>query len=373
MDFHMHMPVEVISGERCLTQAGDRLREWGKRCLIVTGGHSAQASGALDDALKMLKGAGIEATVFPGIGPNPLLTQCQAAAFAAESCGAQFLLGIGGGSVMDATKAAAWLAANTVTDGEKLFTGKLRHPPLPFALVGTTSGTGSEVTAVAVLTVDKDGRKRSITHPNCYAKLVFADPRYTYSVPRDTTVSTALDALSHTVEGWFSPTCGDVQTLCGERALELVVGGLRWLAANPSGLPDAALRDRLYYGSLWAGMVLNSTGTAFPHPFGYILTEDFGIPHGMACAVFLPALTARGERFAPERAQRLFDLFGGREAYYDTLTALTTARIVMTEEQIQQYAVRWPGLKNFARTPGGYTEEEGIALFRQLFLKGTSV
>ena len=120
-------------------------------------------------------------------------------------------------------------------------------------------------------------------------------------------------------------------------------------------------------------MVLNSTGTAFPHPFGYILTEDFGIPHGMACAVFLPALTTRGERFAPERAQRLFDLFGGREAYYDTLTALTTARIVMTEEQIQQYAVRWPGLKNFARTPGGYTEEEGIALFRQLFLKGTSV
>lgn len=71
MDFHMHMPVEVISGERCLTQAGDRLREWGKRCLIVTGGHSAQASGALDDALKMLKGAGIEATVFPVSAPIP--------------------------------------------------------------------------------------------------------------------------------------------------------------------------------------------------------------------------------------------------------------------------------------------------------------
>lgn len=369
MDFHFHMPVQVISGPGCLLNAGERLRQWGKRCLIITGSHSAQASGALDEALGMLRRAGIDPTIFSGIGPNPLLSQCQAAAFAAESCGAQFLLGIGGGSVMDATKAAAWLAANTVTDGEKLFTGQLWHPPLPFALVGTTSGTGSEVTAVSVLTVDRDGHKRSITHPNCYAKLVFADPRYTYSLPRNSTVSTALDALSHTVEGWFNPACGDVQTLCAEKALELVGNGLRWLASHPEELPEAPLRDQMYYGSLWAGMVLNSTGTAFPHPFGYILTEEYGIPHGMACAVFLPALTRRGEQMAPDRAQQLFQLFGGRDDYYRILAALTTPRITMTREQIHGYAARWPGLKNFARTPGGYTPEEGEALFQELFLK----
>ena len=78
-------------------------------------------------------------------------------------------------------KAAAWLAANSISDEIRLFEGSLRHPPLPLALVGTTAGTGSEVTAVAVLTVDRDHRKRSVTHPNCYAKLVFADPRYTYT------------------------------------------------------------------------------------------------------------------------------------------------------------------------------------------------
>ncbi len=368
MDFTFYMPTQVISGPGCLSGGGDRLRAWGRRCLIVTGGSSAKASGALDDALAMLKGAGIEAAVFPGIGPNPLLTQCQAAAAAAEACKADFLLGIGGGSVMDASKAAAWLAANSISDEARLFEGSLRHPPLPLALVGTTAGTGSEVTAVAVLTVDRDRRKRSVTHPHCYAKLVFADPRYTYTVPYATTVSTALDALSHAVEGWFAPACGDVQTLFAEKAIPLLADGLAELAAHPGELPGEAGRQALYYASLDAGMVLNATGTAFPHPFGYILTEDFGVPHGMACAVFLPALTKRAESASPERAARLFELCGGRERYYRTLAALATARVQMTEEQIEGYSARWPGLKNFARTPGGFTPEEGVALFRELFL-----
>ncbi len=371
MDFTFHMPVQVISGPGCLSGGGKRLRQWGRRCLVVTGEHSARVSGALGDALAMLEGAGIEATVFPGIGPNPLLTQCQAAAAAAEACRADFLLGIGGGSVMDASKAAAWLAANAISDETRLFEGTLRHPPLPLALVGTTAGTGSELTAVAVLTVDRNHRKRSVTHPHCYAKLVFADPRYTDTVPYPTTVSAALDALSHTVEGWFAPACGDLPTLFAEKALSLLGDGLSHLAAHPGELPGQPERDALYAASLYAGMVLNATGTAFPHPFGYILTEDFGIPHGQACAVFLPALTRRAESVCPARAARLFALFGGRDRYEQTLAALTVSGIRMTEEQIAGYAARWPGLKNFARTPGGFSPEEGVALFRDLFLDGS--
>lgn len=368
MDFTFHMPVQVVSGPGCLSRGGERLRAWGRRCLVVTGQQSARTSGALGDALAMLEGAGIEATVFPGIGPNPLLTQCQAAAAAAEVCRADFLLGIGGGSVMDASKAAAWLAANGISDETRLFEGTLRHPPLPLALAGTTAGTGSELTAVAVLTVDRDHRKRSVTHPHCYAKLVFADPRYTDTVPYPTTVSAALDALAHTVEGWFAPACGDLPTLFAEKALPLLGDGLSRLAAHPGELPGRPERDALYAASLYAGMVLNATGTAFPHPFGYILTEDFGIPHGQACAVFLPALTRRAEEVCPDRAARLFELFGGRDRYEQTLAALTVSGIRMTEEQIAGYAARWPGLKNFARTPGGFSPEEGVALFRELFL-----
>lgn len=270
---------------------------------------------------------------------------------------------------MDATKAAAWLASNNITDGMKLFTG-LRHPALPFALVGTTAGTGSEVSATAVITLDRENRKKSVNDPQCYARVAFCDPRYTHTMSRNTTISTALDALSHAVEGWFTPACGEVITACGEKALPLIVRGLGWLAENP-GLPDPGMREQLYAGSLWAGLVLNACGTAFPHPLGYILTEDFAVPHGMACAVFLPAFTRRAEQYAPERAAALFALCGGREAYYALLDRLIQAEHVrMTAEQVEGYALRWPGLKNFARTPGGFTAEEAAALYRELFVKG---
>lgn len=368
MDFTFHMPVQVFSGDGCLAREGAVLRTLGKRCVVLTGQHGAAASGALDDLLPLLEAQGIEATVFPGIGANPLVSQCQAAAFTAETCRAQFFIGVGGGSVMDATKATAWLAANRITEADKLFTGELRQAPLPCALIGTTAGTGSEVSAVAVLTEDRNGRKRSIKSPHCYARFVFADPRYTYSMSRDTTISTGLDALAHAVEGWFAPGCGDVITAFGEKALPLVCESLRSLAAT-SGLPGPAERERQYYGSLWAGMVLNAAGTAFPHPLGYILTEDFGIPHGMACAVFLPAFTRRAEAVAPARAARLFERCGGREAYYGLLDQLVHYGVRMTAEQVETYAARWPGNGNFARTPGGFTPEEGAALYRELFVR----
>lgn len=368
MDFTFHMPVQVFSGEHCLAREGAALRALGRRCVVLTGRHGAAASGALDELLALLEAQGIEGTVFPGIGANPLVSQCQAAAFTVETCRAQFLIGVGGGSVMDATKATAWLAANRITEAERLFTGELRQPPLPFALIGTTAGTGSEVSAVAVLTEDNSGRKRSVKSPHCYARYAFADPRYTHSMSRDTTISTGLDALSHAVEGWFAPGCGDVITAFAEQALPLVCESLRALAAS-EGQPDPAARERQYYGSLWAGMVLNATGTAFPHPLGYILTEDYAVPHGMACAVFLPAFTRRAEAAAPDRAARLYALCGGRDAYYALLEQLVRVDVQMTEEQVAAYAARWPGNGNFARTPGGFTPEEGAALYRELFVR----
>lgn len=143
MDFTFYMPVRVLSGPGCVRAGGELLRGLGRRCLVMTGGRGAKESGALDDMLDTLKQAGVDATIFPGVGQNPLVSQCQQAAYAAEICRAEFVVGVGGGSVMDAAKAAAWLAANRVEDTARLFAGTLRRPPLPLVLVGTTAGTGA--------------------------------------------------------------------------------------------------------------------------------------------------------------------------------------------------------------------------------------
>lgn len=365
MDFTLYMPVQVISGPNCLAQHADQLLRLGKRFLIMTGGHSARLSGALDDLTAVLSAGGAAMTVYDGITANPLLSQCQEAARTAQAFGADAVIGVGGGSVMDAAKAAAWLAANDPEDTASLYALTLPAPPLPLALIGTTAGTGSEVTPTAVITVDADHRKRSVVHPHCYARIAFADPRYTATMSRAVTISTALDALSHTVEGWFAPACGDIPTACGEKAFPLITRNLTRLADG--GDADETMREELLYGSLWAGLVLNAAGTAFPHPFSYILTEDFGISHGLACAVFLPAFTRRAEEYAPKRAAQMFELCGGRDAYYRLLDRLVQVDIHMTPAQIEGYATRWPGLKNLSRTPGGFSPADGQALFTKLF------
>lgn len=363
-NYTFDMPVTVYHEEGALSRCGAIARGFGRRCFIMTSGSAAERSGALTDALNSLKAAGVEATVFPLITANPTVQQCRMAVDAIKASFSHSILAIGGGSVMDAAKATAWLAYNYVRDSEKLFAAELRREPMPLMLCGTTAGTGSEVSAVAVIT-DDSGKKRSIKHRHCFAKYVFADARYTDSCPRDVTVSTALDALAHAVEGYLSPACDDVSTMFAEKALPLIASELAALCEKD--LPDKDGRDRLFDGALYAGFVLCACGTAFPHPMGYVLTEEHGIPHGQACAVFMPALLDCAKTAAPHRAARLFALCGGEETLRRILSTLVSADIRMTEDQLAACAERFANLPHFARVPGGFDGKRADALCRRLF------
>lgn len=371
MDFNWNMPVRVISGQGAVRRSGALLRELGDACLVVTGGTGAEKSGALEDMRAVLAQAGIAYQLYQSIGQNPLVSCCDEAGRLAHASGARFIVGIGGGSAMDAAKAAAIYAANPGLSGDMIYTynPEWMHTPLPVVLVGTTAGTGSEVSAVSVLTKESDGRKKSISGQHCFARLAFADPAYTYTVPYAVTVSTALDALSHTVEGLLNPNAGELVRLFGNRALELLVPALCRLAAEQT-LPDTRERDRLYYGSLYAGVVLSACGTAFPHPMGYVLTEDFAVPHGRACAAFLPALMEYACLTAPRTAQEVL----GRmqmdlQAFCSLVHTLADVHVCMAPEQAEQYAARWVNLKNFKNVPGGYDETQALALLQRLFVR----
>lgn len=370
MDFNFHMPVHVVSGEGAVARGSTLLRALGKRCLIVTGATSAKLSGALADVAAALDLWEIGWSVYDGVGQNPLLSACHEAGVVARSVRAEFIIGIGGGSPLDAAKAAAIFAANEQLAPMDLFQRAYPNPPLPLALIGTTAGTGSEVSPVSVLTIDENGRKKSISGEDCYARIAFADPTYTHSMPFGVTVSTALDAFAHAAEGWFNPTLSEPVRLFAVKGLPLLWNGLVWLGKN-THLPDSAMRERLCYGSLCAGIVLSACGTAFPHPLGYVLTEEFGVPHGRACTAFLPAFLARGERFEPDRAQAFYRVLG---TDYETLCGvverLTDAGgVQMTREQIARYCARWEDVKNFRNSPGGFTAAEAGELMTRLFVR----
>lgn len=355
----VYMPVKCIWGYGAVTENGEVLASLGKRCLIVTGKNSAEKSGALGDAVKALEEKKIEYAVFDEISENPLISACHRAGEAARAVKADFILGIGGGSVLDGSKAIAIYASNPDLSPIDIYKREYDNAPLPVALIGTTAGTGSEVTAVAVLTNDETGIKKSISGPDCYAAVSFCDPKYTKSMPYKTTVSTALDAFAHAVEGYFTAKCNGVLRLFAEKCIPELYACLKKLSETET--VEDELREPLYYASIYAGLVINNCGTAFPHPLGYVLTENYGVPHGMACAAFFAPYIDRCAEYAPEKFAdfcKMTDDIESVKKVIASLTDLSGAKI--GEEKAKKYALRWQSVipRNFTASPGGLTQEE---------------
>lgn len=369
MDFNFFMPVRVFGGKNAVSEHPEVFLQYGKKCMLVTGGSSAEISGALYDVQTVLTQNGIEWILFNEVKPNPTAADCCRAGQLARDFEVDYIVGIGGGSSLDSAKAIAVYAANKTLTAEGIFEYDYMFEPLPLVLVGTTAGTGSEVTGVSVLTRE-NGRKQSVSGKDFYAKVSFADPKYTYSVPYPVTVSTALDAFAHAVEGWFSNRFDDMAKLFGEKAIPMLWKHLK--AFYETGeMPDNDARDALYYASLYAGMELNICGAGFPHGMGYMLTEDFHLPHGRACAAFMPSFVKRGMEFKNALAMDFFSLLGTNYPEFEkTIYALTDiSGISMTAEQIDTYCERWQNLKNFKNSPGGYDVTEAQKLMQALFLK----
>ncbi|MBQ4626640.1 MAG: iron-containing alcohol dehydrogenase [Clostridia bacterium] len=367
MNSNIYMPVRCIIGENAVISNSSLLSSLGKSCLVVTGKKSAVACGALSDALDALRKEKIAYEVFNEIGENPLISVCHKAGEAARGANAEFILGIGGGSVLDASKAIAIYASNADLSPIDIYKREYSAPPRPVALIGTTAGTGSEVTAVSVLTNDETGRKKSISGPDCFAAIAFCDPKYTLSMPYSVTVSTALDAFAHAVEGYFTEKCVGVIELFAEKCIPQIYACLKELAGKNS--VASSLREPLYYGSLYAGLVINTCGTAFPHPLGYILTENYGIPHGMACAAFFSAFIDRCSEFAPEKARKFFEMTDKSDEVKAVIKSLTMlGNVNISEDDAKKYALRWQDAipKNFTASPGGLTQEEAAGIIAQL-------
>ncbi len=364
MGIDFYMPARVVSGENCVKNSGEIFKTFGESCLIVTGKSSAKLSGALQQVTEVLTDKGISYTVFSEITENPTISSCTAGGKRALEQSADFIVGIGGGSALDAAKAVGIYAKNPEFSAGDIYKRTIPAKALPVLLVGTTAGTGSEVTGVSVLTDDSVGMKRSISGPDCYARVSFLNPRFTDSMPLGVTVSTALDAFAHAAEGWFSPKSSEISEAYARLSLPKIFTALKEISSS-NRQPDKQTRDELFYASVYAGLALNITGAAFPHTIGYVLTEDFDVPHGKACAAFMSCLTQRAEVFCKDRLCELLSVLKtDKNEMLGLIEGLVDLDIKMTTEQIEGYCERWSEEnKNFLNTPGGFSPKDAaIAL-----------
>ena len=369
MTLNSFMPVKLVTGAGCVRASAKELAKLGKACLIVTGRNSARASGALQDVTDTLEGTGQVWQLFDGIGQNPRLTDCMTAAAQAIAAGADFIVGIGGGSALDAAKCVAVLAANPGMTQAQLYAFDWASAPLKTVAVGTTAGTGSEVTKVSVITTP-DGRKKSFHHEAIFPALALGDPTYTMSLPPLVTRATAVDVLAHCAESFFSRSANHISRCDAVEGIRLLLPVFREIAESGCDRPDYDTREKLYCASIYGGLAINVTGTCFPHTMGYLLTEAFGIPHGTACAVFQKDFYEYNKAVVPELAAEFLTRIGCTEAeYFHLIDKITPpCQITMDEARISESHSRWINNGSMAKCQGSFTPNMADDLLRRKFL-----
>ncbi len=302
-------PVKVYTGRGICAEYD--FSQHGKRALIVCGGVSARLCGALDDVKAALSRCGVSVSVFDKVEQNPSVETCYDAGQVARDERADFIIGIGGGSPLDAAKAAAYFAPNPHLMADTLYDGECKNKPLPVVAIPTTAGTGSEVTQYSVLTYHKIQNKKTLKTEKIFPVAALLDAEYTITLPQNVTNATAVDALSHAIEGYFAKAATVVSDALAEKAMLYVGRSLRALA---DGRLDYNLRERLLFGSMLAGMVISITGTSFIHSFGYPLTYFEGMSHGEANAYFIADFIEHSSLVAEDKAMRAYRLCGVKSA-----------------------------------------------------------
>lgn len=368
MVFSINIPVRIISGRGCLKSNSKELI-LGKRALIVTGSAGAKSSGALDDVCELLEANHIDYLISSGIPANPPLLDAYQVGKQAAEFKADFIIGIGGGSAMDAAKAIAAFAATPDVEAEEIYNAaNLINGALPIALVPTTAGTGSEANPYSVLSLPDGERKKTYSSQYAWAKVAFLDPAYTESLNYSATVSTALDAFAHAMESYLSPKANALSMMLAEYAAKNIWDVL-------TQMPDEFTkehRDMLCYASCAAGAAISITGTGFPHPLGYSLTMLAGIPHGRACAVFhgdyieYNMRTENGEKRLTDLASAL-----GTKPRLMTefLPGLADVDLTLSDEEIVNYVELIKGAKNYTNSPYVLNEEEMLDIYRKHFAR----
>lgn len=278
-----YMPTKVYQEKNAVRQHGAELATYGKKALIVTGEHSSKANGSLQDVRETLEEYGVEYSIYDRIGENPTIAMVMDAAETGREQGTDFVIGIGGGSPMDAAKAIALMIQNRDSSADVLYQ-PLSLRSLPVVEVPTTCGTGSEVTPYAILTRDDLETKQGISH-RVFPELALVDPGYLQAAPLSVLTNTAIDALGHLIESYFNASASDYSRMPVLQGME-VWGTCKQILLGME--PEETDYDALMLASSLAGMAITHTSTSLPHGLSYYLTYHKGIPHGKAVGYFLP-------------------------------------------------------------------------------------
>ncbi|WP_412761029.1 iron-containing alcohol dehydrogenase [Priestia megaterium] len=277
----------LIAGPNSIEKLGEHLSLLGtevKSALIITQ-PSMKRLGFVEKLIHQLSDKGVSTNVNIDVLPEPTVENIEEVFQTISKEQYDVLIGFGGGSVLDATKILSVLQTNNQSIRELLGTDLVKKPGTPTILIPTTSGTGSEVTPNAIVTLPDEELKIGIVSKYLLPKLVILDPVLTLSLPRPITAATGMDAFTHSLESFISNKSNLISDMVALESIRLISSSI--IEAYQNGNSVEA-REKMLVGSMYGGMALTSAGTAAVHALAYPLGGKFKIPHGVANSMLLP-------------------------------------------------------------------------------------
>ncbi|MDO4221196.1 MAG: iron-containing alcohol dehydrogenase [Akkermansia sp.] len=387
--YEFNIPAHTIFGAGSLNRLHEQKLPGRKALLVISNGKSTRANGSLDRTIAQLEQAGVQVAVFDQIQANPLRDTVMEGARAARDAGSDFIVALGGGSVMDASKAIALMATNPgdLWDYVQFGTGgrkPVENKPLPLVAITTTAGTGSETDGGGVITNPDTHEKTAVFDgKRLMPVLSIVDPELMLTVPPKFTAFQGFDALFHSTEGYIAKQANFMSDLVSLGAIENVGHHLADAVAQGSNL---SAREHVAFANWLSGLSMELSGCISEHSLEHALSAYHqDLPHGagliMISKAYYSHFIAKG--CCPERFIRMAKALGREDAtcpqdFVDALVDLQRACGV-DQLKMSDYGItpdEFPAMADnalsamgflFAGDPAELTREDCIQIYRESY------
>lgn len=300
--------VPLIMGSGSSLRTGLKVRELGCKKVLVVYDKGIKDAGIAGTIVENIQNAGVETVCFDGVLPDPPDTMVEQAAEMARKEGIDGIVAVGGGSSIDTAKGINVLINNDPPIMRYFGVQKSLKPGVPMVFIPTTSGTGSEVTHMCVISCTSLGKKDSVVSKDCcVACLAILDPDLTLGLPPKMTASTGVDALSHAVEAMTGGQANPLSDALAREAIRLIA---KWLPIAYRDGSNLEARENMLLASMYAGMAFTNALVHLGHSIAHTLGARFHIPHGIACGVALPEVIEYASKTEYKKVRMICECLG---------------------------------------------------------------
>ena len=302
--YELSVPQTVFGGVGALQNISRVLKDNHVKKVALFTGKRVRAAGLLDTALEQMREAGVEVVILDELPLEPTYKEVQFLVDQCKASGADFIVAIGGGSVLDTAKLASISLTDDYDMEALLEDPKQAKKQVKTLLIPTTAGTGSEATQIGIVAVPEKELKVGIVNAEMIADYVILDAEMIRNLPRTIAASTGVDALAHAIECFTSKKATPLSNLYALQALEIILNDIEWACDDPA---DMEAKERMQLASFFAGIAIAASGTTAVHALSYPLGGKYHIAHGVSNAILLVPVMRFNEPACRDRLVQVYD------------------------------------------------------------------